>query len=152
MKLKVISNSKGGDNVRGSYILVLLIAIAVLGTIAAVASPTTVSQTNAQKAEVQKDIQEPSYTGSIKAPQINDEDQETKTLEGYAKITPKVAENAALAEVPGKVIKVSLDNENGYVVYSVEISTNAGVKDVKVDAGTGQVLYVDIDNEHEGSE
>lgn len=132
---------------RESYMVMLLIAMAVLGTIGVAASPT-----NVQKAGVQKDIQEPSYIASIKAPQMNDEAQEAKALESYAKITPKNAENAALTEVPGKVIKVSLDNENGYVVYSVEISTNAGVKDVKVDAGTGQVLYIDGGNDHEGGE
>lgn len=44
---------------------------------------------------------------------------------------------------PGQVIKVSLDNENGNVVYSVEIRTSTGIVDVKVDAGNGTVLALD---------
>ncbi|AEA46192.1 PepSY domain-containing protein [Archaeoglobus veneficus] len=133
-----------------SYMIVLLVAMAVLGAIGAVGAAST---TSVQTADVQNDVQEPGYIASIKAPQMNgDEAQEAKALESYAKITPKDAENAALAKVPGKVVKVSLDNENGYVVYSVEISTNAGVKDVKVDAGTGQVLHIDSGDDHESGE
>ena len=45
---------------------------------------------------------------------------------------------------PRNYKKVSLDNENGNLVYSVEIKTASNeVKDVKVDAGSGNVLYED---------
>lgn len=104
------------------------------------------------------DVQEPSYTASIRVPN-NDKDNgkdneadESAQLSKLAKITSEQAKQAALAEVPGKVVKTELDNENGNVVYSVEIDTGSGVKDVKVDAGNGKVLNVEADdpNEHEG--
>jgi uncharacterized membrane protein YkoI len=143
--------------VKRSYVLVLIIAMAVFGAIGAVNATKTVGM----QTDVRNDVQEPNYVTSIKDPQTNDETrepeeakeddeaQEAKALEDYVKVTPEDAKNAALAKVPGKVVKVSLDNENGYVVYSVEISTNNGIKDVKVDAGNGQVIYVDSDHESE---
>ena len=61
---------------------------------------------------------------------------------------PRSATAAALAQVPGNVLKVALDNENGNLVYSVEIKTaNNEVKDVKVDAGNATVLGIDSDRE-----
>jgi len=44
--------------------------------------------------------------------------------------------------VPGTVVRSSLDNENGCLVYSVEIQSADGkVHDIKVDAGTGTVVH-----------
>ena len=46
-------------------------------------------------------------------------------------------------------LKVELDNENGALVYSVELSNGM---DVKVDAGNAAVLYTDSDVDNEGIE
>ncbi len=141
-----------------SYVLVLLaMVVGAVGVSAATSlnmsvnnSVTTVGAHVMYGTNIQKEAQEPSYVASTKAPQIaGGETQEAKALANYAKITPKDAENAALAKVPGKVVKVSLDDENGYVVYSVEISTNSGIKDIKIDAGNGQVLHIDSGVDHE---
>ncbi len=67
------------------------------------------------------------------------EADESVALAPLAKITAEEATAAAQAVVAGDVIKVELENENGAVVYGVEI----GNVDVKVDAGTGQVLHQD---------
>ncbi|MBC7343013.1 MAG: PepSY domain-containing protein [Clostridia bacterium] len=110
--------------------------------------------------QVQDNQQQPAYNASIKVanPQ-NDNDTEvneanekqneaaeSQALQAKAKITADAAKSAALKAVPGTVKKVSLDNENGNVVYSVEIQTASGVVDVKVDAGNGKVLAQDRDN------
>ena len=86
------------------------------------------------------DVQEPSYTASVSVP--NDDDDPVQ-LSKLAKITSDQATQAALAEVPGTVIETELENENGNVVYCVEIDTEDGVKDVKVDAGDGKILHVE---------
>jgi len=93
--------------------------------------------------DAQNEVQEPSYVGSIKVTDSNakDEGSESQALAGLAKISAADAEKAALAKVSGTVIKTSLDNENGYLVYSVEVKDAQGkVFDVKVDAGNGTVL------------
>jgi len=102
------------------------------------------------------DSQDPSYTGSIPAPADNgteaSEADEAASLQGLATITPDEASAAALASVPGTAGAVELDNENGFVVYSVEVTAADGTTiDVKVDAGNGQVLAQDTEGA-EGTE
>src|SRR5882672_10851228 len=75
------------------------------------------------------------------------EGAESGRLKSLARITPEQASAAALAQVPGTVKKVELENENGNVVYGVEIKTADGESDVKVDAGDGRVLHVEKDGE-----
>lgn len=91
------------------------------------------------------DSQDPQLNGSIRVDESKydglSETEESAALASLATITPEQAIAAAQAEVPGASQKVELDNENGSLVYSVEI----GGKDVKVDAGTGAVLHVESD-------
>lgn len=90
--------------------------------------------------------QDPSYKSSVTAPEQNGQSEadESSALQSLAKISPDQARDAALAAVPGTADKVELDNENGNVVYSVQITDASGAKiDVKVDAGNGSVLHQD---------
>jgi uncharacterized membrane protein YkoI len=99
-------------------------------------------QDNAITTSDQVDEQQPQYAGSI---QIDDsqyqgmsEAEEEAALQGYATVTPA---EAAIAANPGTtIVKTELDNENGVLVYSVELSNGM---DVKVDAGTGTVLHTE---------
>ncbi len=78
---------------------------------------------------------------------------EAAHLAPLAKIDLTHATAAALAQVPGKALRTALDDENGDLVYSVEVQTTAGeVKDVKVDAGTGVVLHVEAVGTADGDE
>jgi hypothetical protein len=97
-------------------------------------------------------VQDPSYTGSIAVDQSQTEGMseadESAALQGKASISAADAEAAALAANPGAtVVKTELDNENGALVYSVELSNGA---DVKVDAGSGAVLFTDSGADNEG--
>lgn len=102
------------------------------------------------------DTQDPSYTSSVTAPEGSEsqsEADEATALKGLATITADQARDAALAAVPGKPGDVELDNENGNVVWSVEVTGADGmVTDVKVDAGNGNVLVQETDDESEGDE
>ena len=102
--------------------------------------------------------QAPAHTSSI---QTKDNDREEKgehhgergeaaRLAPLTKIDLARATSAAIFQVPGTVLSAALENENGNVVYSVAIKTPANeIKDVKVDAGNGQVLHVDADDHGE---
>ena len=73
------------------------------------------------------------------------EAEEAVALQELAVITADDAVAVALAAYPGTAaIKVELDNENGAVVYSVELDTG---QDVKVDAGNGGILRVSQDDD-----
>jgi len=89
--------------------------------------------------------QAPSYTGSIPVDPAAatglSEAGEATALQGQATISATEAEAAALAAYPNaKVVKTALDDENGYLVYSVELDNGM---DVKVDAGSSAVLATD---------
>ncbi len=93
----------------------------------------------------QVDEQQPQYTGSITVDETQyqgmSEADEAAALQTKATITSAQAEQAALAANPGTtVVKTEIDNENGMLVYSVELSNGM---DVKVDAGTGTVLHTE---------
>lgn len=97
------------------------------------------------------DLQEPAYTGSVQTPAGDEnvtEAEEAGQLEGLAAITADEAAAAAAKSVPGEVAGVELDNENGSVVYSVEITAADGSEiDVKVDAGNGDILNQQADDD-----
>ena len=91
--------------------------------------------------------QQANYSGSIKV-----KNGDEATFAEMAKISLDSAMNNALKQVPGKVLRIELENENGYLVYGVEIAkTDHQTVDVKVDAGNGKILKIDQDND-EGHE
>lgn len=97
------------------------------------------------------DQQDPSYTSSIQIDQTvtegMSEADESAALAGQATITSDQAQAAALAANPSAtVVKVELDNENGALVYSVELSNGS---DVKVDAGNGAILNTEAGGNNE---
>ena len=79
------------------------------------------------------------------------ETKELTQLTNVAKITKEQAKTIATSKFSGIVNKVELDNENGNVVYSIEITKNSKQIDVKVDAGNGKILKVESGTE-EGHE
>ncbi|MGC8877108.1 PepSY domain-containing protein [Thermus sp.] len=84
--------------------------------------------------------QSPSYQGSIPVQEAEgNEATEAQAYQALAKVTPDQAVKAAQAYLgtSEKPTRVSLGNENGYLVWEVVL---AG-QEVKVDAGTGQVLH-----------
>ncbi len=63
------------------------------------------------------------------------------------RINSEAAIQIALQQVPGQVIKVELDYENGILVYEIGIRTSSGIiYEVHVNAFTGQILKVEIEN------
>ena len=64
------------------------------------------------------------------------------------KIDRAAAEEAALGAFPGEVKETELEREGGSSVYEVEIAGNDGkLREVTVDAGNGQVLGQEIEEE-----
>lgn len=63
------------------------------------------------------------------------------------RINSEMAIQIALRQVPGQVLRVELDYENGILVYEVYIRTTYGIYEVNVDATTGQVLKIESEND-----
>jgi uncharacterized membrane protein YkoI len=128
------------------------LALAVIGTTALAGSPPPPASPAASP-QIPKtgrtgatETQEPAYTSSVQAPTETGNEQseaaESAALASLAKISEAEARNAALARFPGATIqKASLQDENGNVVWTVELTdANKSAQEVKVDAGNGAIL------------
>jgi hypothetical protein len=115
----------------GSIVMAMLITGVGAGKMALAASQTSGAKSGAVQ---HANSQMPTYTCSIKVPE-----PEPRDLSTLAKIKADQAMAAAQAAFPGTAVKkMELDNENGYLVYSVVLSNGM---DVKVDAGNGKVVH-----------
>jgi hypothetical protein len=124
------------------------IAAAATGTSTNPKAPTTEVGTPAAPEK-----QDPQLNGSVRAADQSGAGESSDTaLQSQAKITPGEANQAALAAAPGTVNKVELGNENGSVVYDVEITANGTTTDVKVDAGNGTILGQDSGQDSGGDQ
>ena len=98
------------------------------------------------------DEDSPSFTSSVTTPVDADEDAEQAALLHLAKVDAAAARTAALATVRGSVTETELENEDGSVVWKVEILDRAGLETtVYVDAGNANVLLEETEHE-DGSE
>jgi uncharacterized membrane protein YkoI len=93
--------------------------------------------------------QQTKQTGSIQVRNIDE-----VGFVDLAKIPFNSAISTALTAVPGKVLKAELENENGFLVYGIEVAkADRQIADVKIDAGNGKVLKIEIDQkDSEGNE
>ena len=93
--------------------------------------------------------QETKHTGSIQVRNVDE-----VGFVDLAKIPFNSAISTALTAVPGKVLKAELENENGFLVYGVEIAkADRQIADVKIDAGNGKILKIGTDQkDREGKE
>ncbi|MEE8600268.1 PepSY domain-containing protein [Euzebya tangerina] len=103
-------------------------------------------------------------TGDVLAQEVDDDDDGADDDEGEESEADEAAENAALAEqaslsaadaeaaataaVPGTAAPAELEDEDGTVVYEVEVTDEAGtVHEVIIDANTGDVLAQEVDDD-----
>ena len=84
--------------------------------------------------------------GDVRGGTIRIETQVEADFPAMARITPDRAVQAALTAVHGRILKTELENEDGFLVYGVEVVTpSRTIMDVKVDAGSGKVLAMEQD-------
>ena len=104
---------------------------------------------------IEQEVKVDAQTGEVVRVEVDDEENEEKDdaqnqaeLAKQAKITEDEAINAALEKVPGTVNKVELEDENGTIVYEIEVlSTDGTEQEVKVDAQTSDVIKVEANDE-----
>ncbi len=126
-------------------VLITMVAIMVLLVGAGVAY----ANSSSSETTTGDDEGDDSYKGSISAPAHNE-----ASLQKLAKIDQAAAEQAALKAVPGTVHETELEtSDNGYVVYDIEVAGDDGKShEVKVDAGNGEILHQDLEDEADESD
>jgi uncharacterized membrane protein YkoI len=70
-----------------------------------------------------------------------------------ATIPLQTAIDTAVRSQGGTVLRAELQNEDGFLVYNVElVSADKKVHEIKVDAGNGSILRIDVDSADRESE
>jgi hypothetical protein len=118
----------------------------------------------AQQGAMPGQEEDPNIIGTVSAPGGNEgaegreneavedeaatENEAGGQLERLARIDRAAAEKAGLGAVPGDVKETELENENGFIVYGVEIQGKDGrLHEVVVDAGNGKVLAQEMEDD-----
>lgn len=92
---------------------------------------------------------EAAETGNEGADGANETDAPDPALAAKAKITEAEATATAVKAQPdGKVVHAEVQDEDGTIVWGVELATPNGEHDVKIDASTGAL----VKNEADGAE
>ena len=64
----------------------------------------------------------------------------------YSRISIEDAMSIATEQIPGEVVKVELDTDNGMLIYEVDIVNTQGIKyEIEIDARTGLILNMRYD-------
>ena len=64
----------------------------------------------------------------------------------YSRISIEDAISIAMAQIPGEVVKIELDTENGRLVYELDIITRQGIEyDMEIDAESGRITKLKRD-------
>jgi Peptidase propeptide and YPEB domain len=91
-----------------------------------------------------EDPKETAIQGTIRLPSEGNQEAAQASL---AKLTVQQAINAAVSRQSGTVLRVELQNEDGFLVYNVELaSADKKIHEIKVDAGDGSILRIDTDS------
>ncbi|MBM7610032.1 putative membrane protein YkoI [Lysinibacillus composti] len=71
-------------------------------------------------------------------------------LQNTQRISAQQAQQIALGRVPGQILHVDLDMENGILVYEVYIMTPQNrVYEVEINAKSGRIVKVEQENDHD---
>ena len=97
-----------------------------------------------------QDVDLDAKKGEVLSVETDDEDDWENNVDQIKKADVKLsledAEKTALKEVDGKVTDAELDMENGKPVYELEIEKDRREYDIDIDANTGKVLKVEMDD------
>lgn len=74
----------------------------------------------------------------------DDNDQSEKEVYGENIISEQKAIEIAEKEVNGTMKEIEIDEDDGQILYEVELQTKKGEADVDIDAETGKVLKVEL--------
>ena len=87
-------------------------------------------------------------SASIKVPENTESQADFAKL---ARISQQEAEAAALAVQPGQIVQAKLDDEEGFLVWQIDVKHGKGTTEIAVDAGNSKVLAAEAE-EDDGSE
>ncbi|GGA59233.1 peptidase [Kroppenstedtia guangzhouensis] len=75
------------------------------------------------------------------------DDNQKKTNKNKKRIDFKEAKQIALNKFRGKIEEIELDEDDGRLVYEVEIKKGKQEAEFEIDANTGEILFMSIEND-----
>ena len=111
----------------------------------------TVTTTQSVSSDSQTEAQTTEGTDAASSQEAVAEDAEAPIDASKVTISEEAAKKIALdsAGSNSSFLKITLEDENGIIVYGIEVKTDTAQLDVKVDANTGAILKSDADNEND---
>ncbi|MBE1555258.1 PepSY domain-containing protein [Sporosarcina limicola] len=103
----------------------------------------TVYEVEIQSKGVEYDLDIDAKTGKVLATEKDDDDDDKDEQEIIPEgnyITEDAATAIAMKQAKGTVSKIKLDNEDGRVIYEIEITDDTHEYDFDIDARSGEVL------------
>ncbi|MGB4437726.1 MAG: PepSY domain-containing protein [Sedimentibacter sp.] len=133
--------------------MALVGALALGGTVTAFASSANAASNNSVSADSSKSVvTEQLQEGKDQAKEAEEQDENVTLPVGG--ITKEEAISIAQKSIPGGTVNadtVELEDENGTIVYGVEIQTGNATHDVKINAIDGQIMKADQDKDEKDS-
>lgn len=140
---KIIVGTVAASLVLGSGVVGLLHSTAFANTV----GTSTPQMTPSQVTNTENDKEVADSAEQQDQDQEVADDVEQANLQKQATITKEQSAAIATGQVQGNVKDVQLEDENGVVVYNVQIQDSKGlVFEVKVDAKTGKITKQEQDN------
>ena len=134
--------------------LALVGVLALGGTMSAFAASSNATPTAALTSTGVVNMEHPKQQGNEKDQTKEDgkenDEQALTASNTKTSITEEQAKQTALASVKDGVFKaIELEDEDGVIVYGVEIQSASNSYDIKVDANTGAIVKTDQGNDQE---
>jgi len=124
-----------------------LASIAVISMLGA--SPAILANDNNDKSFEDVIVME-KFPDEVQSGSIRIKDDDDQTMARLSSISSSEAAAIAIQAFPGKVIETRLDNENGFLIWEVEVITpNGRESELKIDAGNGHLLAIETDEDED---
>ncbi|KAF5047846.1 hypothetical protein DSECCO2_456190 [anaerobic digester metagenome] len=131
--------------------MALVGALALGGTVTAFASSANAASNNSVSADSSKSVVTEQLQEVEDQAKEAEEQNENVTLP-VGGITKEEAISIAQKSIPGGTVNadtVELEDENGTIIYGVEIQTGNATHDVKINAIDGQIMKADQDKDED---
>jgi uncharacterized membrane protein YkoI len=112
-------------------------------------SNKAIYEVDIEKDDIDYDLYIDAYSGEIYSVDRDDhdnDDDDDNFLNNKNTISQDDAIAIAEKTANGKVVEIKLDEDDGFLKYDVELRTDRGEAEVEIDAITGNVLEVELDD------
>ncbi|RCW77193.1 PepSY domain-containing protein [Saliterribacillus persicus] len=106
----------------------------------------TVKEKNSKTTEKPTSSSETNEANKPSTEKRDDTDDQGKTIDINTLISKEKAKEIALKEADGTITDIELDEDDGRMLYEIEMDTDTNEVDIEIDAYTGEILSISMDD------